>query len=250
MSKAIKERLRAYSNKDSSSRDPLKTTDKNTKQKGKPAENMKPDGNDNEQVIEQEQMIQTIPEMPTEYKHLSTQQWWEMYHTLNVTLSDIQRRLQSHEGLSTKVTQIETLLNSVSNRMDAAEESINSIDLKQKLLTNISIFHDERMHDLDTDLKVVRQDKNKLNIVVFGILEDVSEKHEALKTKVSEFFKGVMCISQEMKVREVYRRGARNNRDRPVLIKLRNFEDKRLIFNHVKNIQGKINEKATILSTG
>ena len=161
--------------------------------------------------------------------------------TLELVWQAVQKLQQGKQA--SKEAEINSLLDSLGKRMDTTESLVSENELKIKILSNIIIRQEEQINNLKEQLWLERAAKRKPNLVVSGIIEHDNETPKETVQKVSQFFKDQMEIQEDIKVKKAQRLGDPNAKDRPVLIKLENAQEKAKIYKNITHLKGKQNTK-------
>ena len=172
-------------------------------------------------------------------EEITPETWLDMYNKLSASLNQIQDKLKGTVHLTPK----ETISDSLGNRLDAVEELLVAQQTRIKLLEGIAIKQDEELCNLRKEIVYLRREKVKANVLILGMEQEREQKESKaeLQEKVKKFFKDMLKIETEIKIKNAYRRGRKNWVDRAVVVKLANIEDKALIFKNANNLKGQKN---------
>ena len=125
--------------------------------------------------------------------------------------------------------------------LNSAEEAINNVTTRVNLAGNLLIHLDEKCEALTDEVKGMKRNKTKPNLIIRGVVETKDESKEQLGQSVKDFFKDQMSIEDEIGIKKMHRLGHPGNQDRPIMIKLKDADDKAKIYKSVSNLKGKKN---------
>ena len=185
---------------------------------------------------------------------------------LEIDLKEIEKQLAAQEipkGISEvfiKLSQVvNTLQRNVNNMHNPGgkssdtdiiariQECVSAVtadsDFKMKLLTNIVIRQEEKIKDLEGKIENAKLKEARPNIVVSGLIEVEGKTHKHRLNLVKEFFSQQMEIEQKISLKDAYRRGCKEHKNRPIVAVLKSIEDKAVIFENVSNLKGKENAR-------
>ena len=143
------------------------------------------------------------------------------------SVNTIQTDITQLKGTGNSVSSVKhTTQSSVANRLNSAEEAINNVTTRVNLVGNLLIRLDEKCEALTDEVKGMKRHKTKPNLIIRGVVETKDESIEQLAQSVKDFFKDQMSIEDEIAIKKTNRLGRPGNQDRPIMIKLKDVDDK------------------------
>ena len=144
--------------------------------------------------------------------------------------------------LKTSKSKIETVDSTVKSQASEITRLINLVEddsLKIKLLSAIVIKQDTRIAHLEKQVNTLQKQDRKANLLISGLIGQVDDTLEECIELAQDFFKQQMGIQSTIKIRYAYWVGAENNCS--LMVKLKNPDDKPVIFSNISTLKGKSN---------
>ena len=175
---------------------------------------------------------------------ISPLMWLTMFKELNRTLVSLKTDIQGLQSIKGTVENFTiTWKESVDSGLLDLETKNDMHEHKVKLLANIVIKQDERIKVLESRLSAVHSREIRPNVRISGILEKRNETREELFECVTSFFKKELEIEEVIEIADAYRIGTGN--DRAIVVRLKYFTDKTIIFADTSKLKGLKNAKKT-----
>ena len=251
----IKARLRRYSKSDNKDKSeptsPLCTSDQEhfssgsstkvrqtlVKYKYQPSLPTTPDESSYSQGATSTMQQQELDQYPRP-EDIMPQQWWKLYIKMNEVLTSVKCQLISLQGNSTKKGEEDEI---ESSRLDVCEEIASKLETKMNMMADIMINQEKEINSLKNELLLIKKSKNRNRIRISGLDQGLLETKSQLQKKVTDFFTEQMETQDKIKIVDAHRMGPKDNRERPVRVKLANVEDKTTIFKNAPKLKGKTN---------
>ena len=158
-------------------------------------------------------------------------EWKTMLQGIQTTLNEIQterkndlRIIQNFESGNSKLTQDVADLKMQVSGYQAQVSKLRDVFIRQDLMSK----------ECKSEMEQIQFHNMKLNLVIHGIERHSKEK---CKEKVDNFFKNTMEITDKIEFEQAFRLG--KSVKAPILVILKNFEQRVKIFSHVKNLTDK-----------
>ena len=156
-------------------------------------------------------------------------------------INDMQNKLQDAERrYDEKVIELERK-NEVARRkvrqINDKTEEVGIDQSKLEVMIDVIINQDNKIREMNKVITQLQARSMRQNIVISGLSEI---KDEDCKQKAKEFFKENLKIKEEIDIEIAHRMG--EGRNRPMVIKLRNQEDKAIIFKNSPSLKDQKNK--------
>lgn len=156
---------------------------------------------------------------------------------LNTTMKGLQTQLTKMNTTQTentfKVSTLEFVQKDEVQHMRAAQSKIDKQEQMINMLLNHVSKQDERIQELTSKFNDFQARSMKKNIVVSGIEEKNSEE---CPREIHNFFQQQLSLNREVPIKVAHRIGSGTNR--PIVVKLKNHDDKAYIFQHTQKLRG------------
>lgn len=167
----------------------------------------------------------------------NTKQLTDIFAELNTTMQGIQselRRLNSVQQEHTcKVSTLEFVQKDEVQSMRKVQAQLEHQQQAIDMLVNHVTKQDQRISELTHKQNEMQARSMKRNILISGIPEHNKEDCAVL---VDRFFTECLCISRRINIKIAHRIGSGSNR--PMVVKLKDGNDKQLIFQHTSKLKG------------
>lgn len=188
------------------------------------------------------EILQEEPEMCLKDCCKKSDQIISMITRLQSSIDDITNQFSTQKTLqtttSTKVEELEDTSKKHESEIEDLQLELNEAKFQIKLITNIVTRQDQQIGFLSKKITDMQQREMAANIVISGIPESKSDKPLQL---FNSFVSNQLEIQELIPANKAYRIGAGSSR--PLLVELRDKEQKRKLFANATKLRGKKNNK-------
>ena len=155
----------------------------------------------------------------------------------NARMDELEKKVENNEvsTLQGRLTATESSVSSLDINMDIVLDELKTCKDHIQFLSETNKFQDLRIRELQHEITNLQTRSMKYNIIVYGIMR--SKKDEDCTALFHKFCQKLLRIQQTINVVVAHRLG--QTVYSPMVVRLANGEDKRLIFEHVSNLKGR-----------
>ena len=180
-------------------------------------------------------------------EEITVQKIWDVLLQITNVLEEMKEDISAAKGNSFPLES--STQNSLGQRLNSVESLLEKTSTRLDLVGNFVIRQEEKYEALHSEVKSSKRNKMRPNLVVRGLVETLNEDDEDRSKGVASFFKDQMEIEDEIPIKKSQRLGKPgSNKDRPMLIKLKDQQHKSIIFKSVSNLKGKRNVKRRLFN--
>ena len=179
-------------------------------------------------------------------EEVTSQQWIVMFKNLNATLASLKTEITEIKGVKGKIETFSSdWKNRVAQQLSAQQEVIQEQTFRNNLLTNMVINQDEKMKELERKATASYQREIRPNLMIYGLLEEKDKTPESLVQEAKNFFKEQLEIEEEIEeeIEVIYAKRVGKGKVKPLLVRLKDTNDKGCIFANIDNLKGKTNAR-------
>lgn len=171
--------------------------------------------------------------------------WQKKYQDLKVIADKMQKEIvQLKKKVTKENKEVRAHCQHFYLKENTYKSELKEINRKVEVLSNTVIRMDAQLQNATQRIEEMQARTMRKNLIISGIPEPKKETDEQLLESIESFFSTKLKIGQDIPLKTFHRLNYFDASEyRPVLIKVRNWNDKFLILSNATNLKGLKNDK-------